>query len=733
MPLWSTPVMQPSSKDPLEIVARLDRLRKKTIELAGNMIGEVIKANLRHTMVAERHCNFYNIVEEILKALEDPHHRRLQRLTIFAQDRTTTRKLKKAYATLRVGSGTDKDERRGRRETSRTPRRFIQYVSLSTYGSIKSPCETISVTDLHRGRLIDVFIQTKGASLAFGLVPGLSPSSEKSVSARQSFPSSKLVFAHFMMGITGNRGSAADYDDDMRRAKDLGIDAFALNIATGQESQLNFAYDSAARNNMKVFLSFDCNFYHPGDEGLIGSTIASYAKRPGQLRVGNNRVFVSSFIGDQLNVQAIRKAAGVDIYFAPNFHVGAANFGPLDGALNWQSWQSNGNNKAPKNGKLVTVQQGDQAYLRALGGKGYIAGVSPWFFTHFGREVSYSKNWVFPSDLLLYRRWIDMLALQPTFIEIITWNDYGESHYIGPLSAKHVDDGASKWVNDMPHTGWSELSRPFIAAYKAGANSVNSFIKEEKLIYWYRITSKNINCDSTDTTMDPINNPNNPDFFRGRPDGWETMADDVFVVSLLKSPGTITVNSGGTVYTFDAPAGASAFQAPFKLGAQRFALRRNGAEVMSETSLKPIQDTCPCGLYNFNSYVGTVPASRERDVLSGDSFGAFSNGLKVKCAPTASLASSPPPTIAPTTTISSRRFLLRKRWGDAPIHSFGHAISLRRDQISDMVYQHQGWGYECPAHLDRCTCVKEGVAANFNDNAEAYFNATDYDTLMLDS
>ncbi|EEB99831.1 hypothetical protein MPER_00390, partial [Moniliophthora perniciosa FA553] len=91
---------------------------------------------------------------------------------------------------------------------------------------------------------------------------------------------------------------------------------------------------------------------------------------PANFRVGNNKVFVSSFIGDQLNVQAIRNAAGVDIYFAPNFHVGAADFGPLDGALNWQSWQSNGNNKAPKNGNLVTVQQGDQEYLGALGGKG---------------------------------------------------------------------------------------------------------------------------------------------------------------------------------------------------------------------------------------------------------------------------------------------------------------------------------------------------------------------------
>ncbi|KAK7037392.1 hypothetical protein VNI00_011142 [Paramarasmius palmivorus] len=415
---------------------------------------------------------------------------------------------------------------------------------------------------------------TSAFSSAF-VIPSVDAALNLKVSAvsQQDLASSKLVFAHFMIGITGNRGSAADYDDDMRRAKDLGIDAFALNIATGQERQLDFAYESAANNGMKVFISFDCNFYHPGDEGLIGSTISSYASRPGQLRVGDNKVFVSTFIGDQLNVQAIRNAAGADIYFAPNFHVGAADFGPLDGALNWQSWQSNGNNKAPSGGNLVTVAQGDQAYLSTLGGKGYIAGVSPWFFTHFGGEVSYSKNWVFPSDLLLYRRWIDILALQPTFLEIATWNDYGESHYIGPLSAKHTDDGASKWVNDMPHLGWSELSRPFIAAYKAGASSVSSFIQNEKLIYWYRITSKNLNCDATDTTMGPGNNASG-DFFNGRPNGFETMLDNVFVVALLKSPGTVTVNSGGTLYTFDAPDGASAIQVPFNVGAQRFALKQ---------------------------------------------------------------------------------------------------------------------------------------------------------------
>lgn len=43
----------------------------------------------------------------------------------------------------------------------------------------------------------------------------------------------RLVFAHFMIGIVGDRTQASDYDNDMLKAKALGIDAFALNIGVG--------------------------------------------------------------------------------------------------------------------------------------------------------------------------------------------------------------------------------------------------------------------------------------------------------------------------------------------------------------------------------------------------------------------------------------------------------------------------------------------------------------------
>jgi len=48
----------------------------------------------------------------------------------------------------------------------------------------------------------------------------------------------------------------------MKRAKALGIDAFALNIGVDPytDQQLGYAYQSAANNDMKVFISFDFNW-----------------------------------------------------------------------------------------------------------------------------------------------------------------------------------------------------------------------------------------------------------------------------------------------------------------------------------------------------------------------------------------------------------------------------------------------------------------------------------------
>lgn len=123
----------------------------------------------------------------------------------------------------------------------------------------------------------------------------------------------------------------------MQRAKSLGIDAFALNIGVDgyTDQQLGYAYQSAENNGMKVFISFDFNWYSPtSGASAVGAKIAQYASLPAQLMY-DGKVFASSFAGDALDVATMRAAAGVPVFWAPNFHPGQADFSQIDGALNW--------------------------------------------------------------------------------------------------------------------------------------------------------------------------------------------------------------------------------------------------------------------------------------------------------------------------------------------------------------------------------------------------------------
>jgi len=123
----------------------------------------------------------------------------------------------------------------------------------------------------------------------------------------------------------------------MIRAKAMGIDAFALNIGTDSytDRQLGFAYDSAAKNGMQVFISFDFAWWNAaGSATAVGQKIAAYASKPAQLKIAG-KVFASSFLGDALDVAAMRRAAGVDVYWAPNYFPGQSDVSKIDGALSW--------------------------------------------------------------------------------------------------------------------------------------------------------------------------------------------------------------------------------------------------------------------------------------------------------------------------------------------------------------------------------------------------------------
>jgi hypothetical protein len=191
------------------------------------------------------------------------------------------------------------------------------------------------------------------------------------------------------------------------------------------------------------------------------------------------------------------------------------------------------------------------------------------------------------------------------------------------------------------------MAKPFISAFHAGATSVTPYITTDQLIYWYRINLAALDCDATDTTMVPANNASG-NYFEGRPNGWQDLADSVFVVAMLTAPGTVTIVSGANEQTFNAPAGATAFAIDMQLGQQQFFLTRNGNTILSAVSLMDITGVCKCGIYNFNAYVGTVPDGPV-DQLQHDGLASLAAGLHVStCSATPTLGTVPiKPTITP--------------------------------------------------------------------------------------
>ncbi|KAE8151799.1 glycoside hydrolase [Aspergillus avenaceus] len=410
---------------------------------------------------------------------------------------------------------------------------------------------------------------------------GLPATSE--LDARQS--QSKYVFAHFMVGIVENY-QLADWIEDMKTAQEIGIDGFALNCASIDKytpTQLALAYQAAEQVNFKVFISFDFAYWSNGDTEKITAYMKQYANHPAQMQY-NGGALVSTFVGDSFNWGPVKQNTPHKIWSVPNLQdpsAAASNGGRgVDGAFSWYAWPTDGGNSIIPS-PMTTIW--DDRFIKSLNGQTYMAPVSPWFSTHFN-----SKNWVFICEDLPTLRWEQMLRLKPQLIEIISWNDYGESHHIGPYSANHSDDGSSQWAKDMPHDAWRNLYKPYIKAYKEGASAPT--VEKEEVVYWYRPTPKDTPC-SGDTLP--------------RPNGVNMLHDSIFVATMLKEPGTLIVTSGSKQpVSIDVPAGIVTTNVSMGVGTQKFWVTRGGKAVLSGWSKYDVKDSCK--YWNYNVYVGSI-------------------------------------------------------------------------------------------------------------------------------
>ncbi|KAG2420207.1 hypothetical protein HFD88_005007 [Aspergillus terreus] len=419
---------------------------------------------------------------------------------------------------------------------------------------------------------------------------------------------SKAVFAHFMVGNTGSY-SEQEWKDDITLAQAANIDAFALNMATNEldTKSLSKAFSVSKDVKFKLFFSFDYAGNGNWPQKDVLELLTQYKDHPAYYK-HNEKPFVSTFEGAN-NATDWRKIKNeTDCFFVPDWtSIGprkAANHSVIDGLFSWDAW--------PEGPRAINTTA-DKEFIAALDGRAYMMPVSPWFYTNM---PGFDKNWVWRGDNLWHDRWQQVFELEPEFVQIISWNDYGESHYIGPLRDNgYVAFGAShgkspfNYAQNMTHDAWRTLLPYYIDQYKSADNKTTLPIVNETAVAWYRLHPGDA-CRTGGTTG---NAPNQGQ--REYPPA-TILEDRIFYSALLNSSSEVKVKVGDSeaTGTWDSvPDGGKGIyhgSVPFNgTGEVRVSVVREGKTVATIEG-EPITSDCPSskGIQNYNAWVGQSAA-----------------------------------------------------------------------------------------------------------------------------
>lgn len=352
---------------------------------------------------------------------------------------------------------------------------------------------------------------------------------------------SRAVFAHFMVSNTAGY-AVSDWEHEIQLAQDAHIDAFALNIANGEDTTSNSmpnAFLAAQKLKFSLFFSFDYAGNGAWDKDDVLNLLKQYVSS-GAYYLHGKTPLVSTFEGPGNADDWVYLKSKMSLFFVPDWSsVGAKSAmalgdGVADGLFSWAAWP---------NGPNDMNTYVDASYMQYLGKKPYMMPISPWFFTNM---PGYDKNWLWRGDDLWYTRWEQALYLAPEFIEIISWNDFGESHYIGPTVDYHnrlahsmyaafeTGNAPYNYVESLDHSGWRQFLPYLIDLYKFNHTTSG----KEGLVAWYRLNAAGA-CADGGTTANTVS--------QLQLEYWpkDVMQDKIFYSALLSQPGDISVTIDG--------------------------------------------------------------------------------------------------------------------------------------------------------------------------------------------
>lgn len=360
--------------------------------------------------------------------------------------------------------------------------------------------------------------------------------------------------------------------------------------------------------NFVLFVSLDMSVLSGVSFSYLYQFITPYTSHSSQYTISGKQ-FVSTFAGESYTggqsdpatgwsyFKSQLAAQGSNIYFVPAFTgYGAACLGwaALDGALSWNAWtkttaedayylQSRNNPSTYTNTAITTGYNSGGTAIYS--GKTYMAGIGPLFFTHFNY-----KNYVYSNDDLYTTRWDNIVSEQPDFVEIISWNDYGESHYIGDIVGSLPYDSSgvqsSSWAYDpqFTHTPLGALTKYYITAYKN--KGTYPAVTTNSLFMWYRPHSINAVASNDPYGVPACESATCP-------------VDNIYLTVLLTGSATVSVTSAGSTQTFSGVAGKNYFQfVTFGSGTPSVTVSMGGTTKLSQTATMAINNTIVT--YNYN-------------------------------------------------------------------------------------------------------------------------------------
>ncbi|KAH9966281.1 glycoside hydrolase family 71 protein [Russula compacta] len=380
-----------------------------------------------------------------------------------------------------------------------------------------------------------------------------------------------------------------DWVSDIRLAQAHGFDAFALNVGREewQKARVIDGYAAALQleTNFKLFLSFDMTCI-PGESEADAESLRQYlelvGRHPNQF-LYHGRALVSTFAGDQCTFGQLQLWRALErvcpVHLVPAFFIDPTRYPGLrciDGIFHWNGgWPIHLSRNSSREEINCPALDSDRHHLRYLHDRTYMAAVSPWFFT-----------WVYRGDdWLLVRRWEHLLAHRNAIdiVQVISWNDYGESHYIAPVRGAQPNSEA--WVDGFPHAPWLALNAYFARAFKEGRMPP---IERDKILLWARPHPKNA------TAPDTV----------PRPRDWELTDDKFWVVVFACAPCVALLAAGDErPCRFTCPAGVSKLSCSLRIGHEmRGELVRDGT-VVAKCHPREYRFQAEPEVYNFNVYV----------------------------------------------------------------------------------------------------------------------------------